>query len=86
MVQFIASLVDNYGLFGILIGTFLSYSILPLPTDAVIVLGVNYFSPYAVRLFALLGSTLGSMMNYFIGLKGIRLFFIKQSSKKEKKH
>lgn len=85
MVQLIVSLIDNYGLFGILIGTFLSYSILPVPTDVVIVLGVNFFNPYVVLFMSLLGSTLGSTLNYFIGLKGIRIFFIKRSSKKEKK-
>ena len=85
MVQFVVSLIDNYGLFGILIGTFLSYSLLPVPADAVIVLGVNFFNPYVVLFTSLLGSTLGSMLNYFIGLKGIRVFLIKRSSEKEKK-
>ncbi len=85
MYEFIEVLIINYGLIGILIGTFLSYSILPLPTDAVIVLGVSFINPYAVLFASLLGSTLGSVSNYFIGLKGIRTFLIKRSSKKEEK-
>ena len=85
MTQFIVSLIDNYGIWGILISNFLSYSILPFPSDAVIVLGVNFFNPYTVLFTSLIGSTLGSISNYFIGLKGIRIFFIKRLSKKEKK-
>jgi len=85
MVQFLSSLIENYGLLGIFIGTFLSYSILPLPADALIVLGVSFFNPYAVLFVSLLGSTLGSISNYFIGLKGIRTFLKKRYSKKEKR-
>jgi len=85
MTQFIASLIDNYGLFGILLGTFLSYSLIPLPSDPIIVLGGNLFNPYSVLFVSLLGSTLGSTLNYYIGLKGIRTFFIKHPSKKGKK-
>ena len=85
MVQFLTSLIENYGLLGIFIGTFLSYSILPLPSEPILILGINFFNPYAVLFVSLLGSTLGSISNYFIGLRGIRTFLIKRASKKEKK-
>ena len=48
MAQFVISLIENYGLWGVFIGTFLSYSIIPIPTDIAIVLSLKFFNPYIV--------------------------------------
>tara|TARA_Y100000310_G_scaffold341787_1_gene442106 strand:- start:8722 stop:9177 length:456 start_codon:yes stop_codon:yes gene_type:complete len=85
MAEFISSLITNYGLFGLFITAFISYSIFPIPPiEVFIVLALNFFNPYTVFFTALLGATFGSILNYFIGIKGIRRF-INKSSKKEKK-
>ncbi|MBI2134724.1 DedA family protein [Candidatus Woesearchaeota archaeon] len=85
MLQYVTNLMIDYGILGIIISTFLSFSVLPLPSDAAILLAANYFDPYTLLFASLIGSSLGSIVNYYIGLKGIRVFFIKKPSRKQKK-
>ncbi len=79
------SLVHQYGLFGIFFNHLLSSSILPLPSEPSIFLGLSIFHPVSVFFAALFGSVLGGSTNYVIGIKGVHNFLIKRSPKKEKK-
>lgn len=78
-------LVDSYGLLGIMLITTFSYSIIPFPSEAAVALGATYFNPIVVFFFALLGSTLGVSINYYIGKKGILLFKKTSTSKTKQK-
>lgn len=85
MVEFVSYLITNYGLLGLFITSFVSFSIFPIPPiEVFIVLSLNFFNPYIVFFTTLVGSTFGSILNYFIGIKGIRRF-VNKSSKKERK-
>lgn len=62
-----------FGGWGILAGMFLESSIVPIPSEAVLVTaGLLGFDPLTVAIWGTLGSTLGSMVGYYIGLKGGR--------------
>jgi len=81
----IETLILNYGVLGIGFTSFLSYSLLPFPTEPVLILGLKFYSPYTVLIAALIGSSLGSIFNYYIGLKGVRYFVKRKYGKKRKK-
>ncbi len=80
------SLITDYGLASIFIAAFLSYSIFPIPPiEPLIILSLKHFNAYTILITSILGSTFGSILNYIIGLKGIRVFLLKKFSKTEKK-
>ena len=84
--QIVKSLVKKYGLQGLFSAQLLSYSILPFPPEPPIVLSVLLgLNPLAVLVVSLLGATIGSILTYLIGLKGIRGFLVKRSPEKEEK-
>jgi membrane protein YqaA with SNARE-associated domain len=85
MLEYGSYFIEGYGLLGVLVGTFLSFSVLPVPTDPVIIAAVGYFNPLLVFFVAMVGSTLGSITNYYIGLKGVRFFLRNKNSKNERK-
>ncbi|HLD75957.1 MAG TPA: DedA family protein [Candidatus Norongarragalinales archaeon] len=65
--------IQSLGGFGILIGMFLESSIIPIPSEAVLVTaGALGFSPLEVAFWGTIGSTLGAMVGYYIGKKGGR--------------
>lgn len=76
--------LNKYGLIGLLIITFISYSIIPFPSEAAITASSIIFNPFYVMIFALVGSTIGSLTNYYIGHKGIKKLFRKKSGINQK--
>ena len=68
-------LIETYGLFGLFVNIFLSYSIFPTLTEVPIIISLKFFDSLPVFLVALIAATLGSITNYYIGLFGIRKFF-----------
>lgn len=65
--------IVSLGGWGILLGMFLESSIIPIPSEAVLVTaGALGFSPLEVAFWGTLGSTLGAMVGYYIGKKGGR--------------
>lgn len=69
----ILELIRSFGEWGILVGMFLESSIVPIPSEAVLVTaGVIGFSPLTVAIFGTIGSTLGGVVGYYIGKKGGR--------------
>ena len=70
-------LIETYGLIGLFINIFLSYSVLPTFTEIPIILSINFFSAWDVFFVAVVAATLGSVTNYYIGLKGVRRFMPK---------
>jgi membrane protein YqaA with SNARE-associated domain len=82
---FVQTLVETYGLIGILAATALSDSIIPIPAWPAIGLSVAFFHPILVFIFAFAGSMIGMITNYYIGLKGIHTLIVRRNPKTEKK-
>ena len=86
-MNYLLTLVHNYGLYGLFLSVFFSYSIIPSFTVAPMLVAVEFFSAWTVFIVSIIAATLGSITNYYIGLKGIRRFFPndKHMSKAEEK-
>lgn len=65
------SLLTDYGWAGLLLVTFLAASIVPFPSDPAIVAAVGFMPLEVVFLVSMVGGTLGSITNYFIGSRGL---------------
>ncbi len=71
LINFIQEIVKNYSFGGIVLGTFLSSSILPIPSEAILVsAGLVGISPLLIGIFGGIGSSLGSLVGYQIGKSG----------------
>lgn len=70
-------------LFGLFISSFLASTILPLPSEAALLLILNNgnHSPWIILLVATVGNCLGGSTNYFLGLF-VRKRWIKKTSPK----
>jgi len=77
LLSFCQEIIKNFKLAGIVIGTFLSSSIFPLPSEAVLVsAGLLGISPILIAIFGGIGSSLGSIVGYWLG-KGSNSFLKK---------
>ena len=64
----LAALISNYGDFGVFAAMFLESSIVPIPSEVVIVAASAVGLPLAaIVIFGSLGATLGAMVGYAIG-------------------
>ena len=70
--------------FNLFIATFLSATIIPLPSEPAIIYTLTKLDPMGVFIVAMAGSTLGSITNYYIGSAGIRHFLVGRHEKREK--
>lgn len=62
-----------YGGFGIALGMFLESSIVPIPSEVILIAaGALGFDPLTVAIWGAIGSTIGSIVGYHIGLWGGR--------------
>lgn len=77
---------QDYGVIGLLLNSFLSSTAIPLPTEiltsALLLGGEN---PFLVGIALVLGSSVGGVLNYFIGFGGNKLFgkFKKKNDQKK---
>ncbi len=72
-LAFATSLIAQYGGLGVLVGMFLESSIMPIPSELVLVTaGALGVSPIDAAVYGTIGSTLGAIVGYLIGLKGGR--------------
>lgn len=75
LLETLREMMLNLGSFGIFIGMFLESSILPIPSEAVLVAaGILGFSIFDITVFGGLGSTAGGVVGYYIGKHGGRPF------------
>lgn len=78
---------QEYGILGLFVNSLLSATAIPLPTEiltsALLIGGEN---PILVGIVLIAGSTIGGILNYFIGFGGNKLFnkFKKNENKNEK--
>jgi len=78
LISGIQELILNLGGIGIFVGMFLGSSVIPVPSEALLVAtGLAGLSPIDVAIFGGIGSTLGSIIAYFLGRFGGRPFFEK---------
>jgi len=72
---YVQTLIQEYGDMGILLGMFLESSVLPIPSELVLVSAGALGIPIAnIVVFGSIGSTLGSIIGYAIGRFGGRPF------------
>lgn len=70
---FVLGLLASYGGFGVLIGMFLESSIIPVPSEVILIAaGASGIPLWVITVYGAIGSTLGAMLGYYIGLKGGR--------------
>lgn len=63
--------MEQYGLFGLFLATFLSSTILPLPSEVIVATFIALHSnAWIVLLIASLGNTIGSLTTYTLGYFG----------------
>lgn len=71
----VLELIQEYGSLGVLVGMFLESSVLPIPSELVLIsAGALQIPIGSIVVFGSLGSTLGSAVGYFIGRYGGRPF------------
>ena len=78
---------QEYGILGLFINSLLSATAIPLPTEILAsALLIGGESPILVGVVLIMGSTIGGILNYFIGFGGNKLFnkFKKNENKIEK--
>ncbi len=61
-----------YGGAGIALAMFLESSVLPVPSELILITAGLFFDPFTVAFWGTIGSTLGAMLGYYIGFKGGR--------------
>jgi membrane protein YqaA with SNARE-associated domain len=72
------------GVLGLFIATFVSASIVPMPSEPFIIGAAVVLGPVITFIVSLIGGVLGAITNYYIGLKGIHKF-VERNVKNEKK-
>jgi len=78
LLETLREMMLNLGPLGIFIGMFLESSILPIPSEVVLVAaGILGFSIFDITIFGGLGSTAGGIIGYYIGKHGGRPFLDK---------
>ncbi|MBI5225107.1 DedA family protein [Candidatus Micrarchaeota archaeon] len=86
MFEFIIIFFNQYiWHFNLFIATLLSASIIPLPSEPAILLSLKVLDPLSVFVIAVVGSTLGSITNYYIGSRGVHNWLVKRNPKTEKR-
>ncbi|MEM4255142.1 MAG: VTT domain-containing protein [Candidatus Norongarragalinales archaeon] len=80
-----ASLMQNYGLGGLFLVLFFSASLLPFPSEPILVLALKLWSAEQIFFVTLAASTIAAFINYLVGLKGFHTFLAKRDPKGEKK-
>ena len=67
------------------LSAFVSATLFPLGSEALLIFNIQEgYNIYLLLFFATLGNTLGSLLNYFLGLKGEEYLEKKNYLKKEK--
>ncbi len=71
MLEYLSNLTADYGYIGLFITSFLASTVLPLGSEALVVVLIrNGFSLFMVVIIATLGNYLGACTSYYIGFKG----------------
>lgn len=80
------ALLASYGLIGLFVVCFFSASVLPFPSEPVIVLAVAAkFDVIAILAVVLASSTIAAYVNYWVGYRGLHPFLIKREEEEEHK-
>jgi membrane protein YqaA with SNARE-associated domain len=70
-MDFIISLLTQYGYWGMLLAAFLAGSFFPFSSEAVMVaLMATGLDPWQLMVYGTVGNVLGSVVNYFVGRMG----------------
>lgn len=72
LFDFLKPILLSYGGVGIAFGMFLESSIVPIPSELILITAGLFFDPVTVAFWGALGSTLGAIVGYWIGFYGGR--------------
>jgi len=73
LAETVLSLIAELGPYGVLIGMILESSVIPIPSEAVLITaGLAGIDPLSIALFGGVGSTIGAWIGYLIGKYGGR--------------
>lgn len=71
MIDFLLELIDEHAFTGLFIASFLASTILPLGSEAFVVLLISRgFDAFPVVMVASIGNYLGACTTYYVGLRG----------------
>ena len=71
MIEFLSGLIEEHAFIGLFITSFLASTILPLGSEAFVVLLISRgFDTLSVIMVASIGNYLGACTTYYVGLKG----------------
>ena len=74
----IMGIISGMGDFGVFLGMFLESSIVPIPSEVIIIgAGMLKIPIHSITIFGSLGATLGAMVGYFIGRYGAMPLILK---------
>ncbi len=79
------ALLQNYGLVGLFLVCFFSASLLPFPSEPIIIIAAKFFDPVSILVVVLVSSTLAAYINYWVGFQGLHPFIMKREEKEEHK-
>lgn len=84
-MPFVLSLIFEYKELELFLIMFVGSTVIPIPTDAFLAASLYVISPFWVFVLVVAGGTCGSLLNYVVGLKGLRGFFAGRNVAAEKK-
>ena len=79
------ALLQNYGLVGLFLVCFFSASLLPFPSEPIIIIAAKFFDPISIMVVVLVSSTIAAYINYWIGYRGLHPFILKREEQEEHK-
>lgn len=88
MVDFLLisqGLIASYGLLGLFAIAFLSASLLPFPSEPVIILASKLWGFWEIMIVVTVASAFAASINYYVGFKGIRFFLTPRDKDKERR-
>ena len=85
VVPALTSVFTAYGLYGLAAVCFVSVSLLPWPSEPFIIIATKMYDPLVVFAVVMAASIASSLVNYWVGLKGFRFFFVKRDPEGEDK-
>ena len=79
------ALLTSYGLIGLFLVCFFSASVLPFPSEPIIVIAAKFFDPISILAVVLVSSTIAAYINYWVGYRGLHPFLVKREEQEEHK-
>ncbi|PIO05920.1 hypothetical protein COT29_03585 [Candidatus Micrarchaeota archaeon CG08_land_8_20_14_0_20_59_11] len=77
--------LQAYGLLGLGVFAFFSASLIPFPSEPMLIIAAKYYDFWSIVAVVTVASTLAACVSYYVGLKGLHSFLVKRDPHGEKK-